>query len=63
MGCGKSDSMTEVYNNIQSYLRKQEKSQINNLTYQLEELEKEDKWSPRSEEGNNKDQKGHRDQK
>ena len=28
---------------IQSYLKKQEKSQINNLTYHLHELEKEEK--------------------
>ena len=31
---------------IQSYLRKQEKSQINNLTLYLKQLEKEEKTKP-----------------
>ena len=33
---------------IQSYLKKQEKSQINNLTLHLKELEKEEKTKPQS---------------
>ena len=32
---------------IQSYLKRQEKSQINNLTLQLEELEKEEQTKPK----------------
>ena len=32
---------------IQSYLKKQEKSQINNLTLQLKQLEKEDQTEPK----------------
>ena len=32
---------------IQAYLKKQEKSQINNLTLQLKELEKEEKTKPK----------------
>ena len=35
---------------IQAFLKKQEKSQINNLTYHLKELEKEER-SPKSAEG------------
>ena len=46
---------------IQPYLKKQEKSQLNNLTYHLKEIEKEQtnkQKSPKSaEEGNNKDQR------
>ena len=41
MGCGKSSSKREVYR-IQAYLKKQEKSQINNLTLHLKQLEKEE---------------------
>ena len=41
MGCSKSSSKREVIA-IQSYLKKQEKSQINNLTFYLKELEKEE---------------------
>ena len=33
---------------IQSYLKKQEKSQINNLTLHLKQLEKEEKKNPQS---------------
>ena len=40
MGCSKSNSKREVYS-IQAYLKKQEKSQINNLTLHLKELQKE----------------------
>ena len=32
---------------IQAFLRKQEKSQINNLTYHLKELEKEEQAKPK----------------
>ena len=42
---------------IQSYFRKQEKSQINNLTLHLKELEKEEQKNPKlAEERNHKDQ-------
>ena len=34
---------------IQAYLRKQEKSQINNLTLHLKELEKEEQTKPKAE--------------
>ena len=33
---------------IQSYLKKQEKSQVNNLTYHLKELEKEEQTKPKA---------------
>ena len=46
MGCSKSSSKKEVYT-IQSYLRKQEKSQINNLDLHLKELEKEEQTKPK----------------
>ena len=36
---------------IQAYLKKQEKSQINNLTLHLRELEKENKQNPKLVEG------------
>ena len=36
---------------IQAYLKKQEKSQINNLTLQLKQLEKEEMENPRVVEG------------
>ena len=41
MGCSKSSSKREVIA-IQSYLKKQETSQINNLTIHLKQLEKEE---------------------
>ena len=41
MGCSKSSSKRELIA-IQAYLRKQEKSQINNLTLPLKQLEKEE---------------------
>ena len=41
MGCSKSSSKREVYS-IQSYLKKQETSQINNLTLHLKRFEKEE---------------------
>ena len=43
MGHSKSRSKREVYNNS----RKQEKSQINNLTLHLKELEKEEQTKPK----------------
>ena len=36
---------------IQSHLKKQEKSQVNNLTLHLKQLEKENKENPKSVEG------------
>ena len=46
MGCSKSSSKREVYS-IQSYLKKQEISQINNLTLHLKQLEKEEQKTPK----------------
>ena len=46
MGRSKSSSKREVYS-IQSSLKKQEKSQINNLTLHLKELEKEEQRKPK----------------
>ena len=46
MGCSKSSSKREVYSN-QSYLKKQETSQINNLTLHLKQLEKEEQNHPK----------------
>ena len=43
MGCSKSSSKREVYSN-KSYV---EKSQINNLTLHLKELEKEEQTKPK----------------
>ena len=42
MGCCKSSSKREDYIAKQAYLKKKEKSQINNLTLYLKELEKEE---------------------
>ena len=50
MGCSKSTSKREVYT-IQSYLKKQEKSQINNLTLHQKELEKEEQQNPKLAKG------------
>ena len=47
MGCSKSSSKREVIA-IQSYLKKQETSQINNLTSHLKQLEKEEQKKPQS---------------
>ena len=41
MGCSKSCSKRDVYSNT-SFLRKQEKSQINNLTLHLKQLKKDE---------------------
>ena len=49
MGCSKGNSKRKVYSNI-DLLKKQGKSQINNLTYHIKELEKEEQ-SPKSAEG------------
>ena len=46
MGCSKSSSKREFYSN-KSYLKTQEKSQINNLTLHLKELEKEEQTKPK----------------
>ena len=48
MGCSKSSSKGKFLV-IQAYLKKQEKSQMNDLIYYLKELEKE-KQSPKSSE-------------
>ena len=50
MGCRKSSSKREVIA-IQSYLKKQETSQINNLTLHLKQLEKEEQKTPKLAEG------------
>ena len=59
MGHGKSSSKREVYSfqqtktsnkpkvQLQSYLRKQEQTQINNLTLHLKQLEKEEQTKPK----------------
>ena len=41
MGCSKSSSKREIYSN-KIYLKKQEKSQVNNLHLHLNQLEKEE---------------------
>ena len=46
MRCSKSSSKREVIA-IQSYLKKQEKSQMNNLSLHLKELEKEEQTKPK----------------
>ena len=46
MGCSKHSSKREVYSN-KAYLKKQEKSQINNLTLYLKELEKQEQTKPK----------------
>ena len=46
MGCSKSSSTGKSIA-IQSYLKKQETSQINNLTLHLEQLEKEEQKTPK----------------
>ena len=46
MGCSKSNSKTEFIA-IKSYLKKQETSQINNLTLHLKQLEKEEQKYPK----------------
>ena len=49
--------LREKFISIQSYLKKQEKSEINNLTLHLKQLEKERKKNLKSaEERNHKDQ-------
>ena len=46
MGCCKNSSKREVYSNT-IYLKKQEKSQINDLTSHLKQLEKEEQKNPK----------------
>ena len=46
MGCSKSSSKRE-FTAIHSNLKKQEKSQISNLTLHLKELEKEEQTKPK----------------
>ena len=46
MRCSKSRSKGEVYSNT-IYLGKQEKSQINNLTLHIKQLEKEEQTKPK----------------
>ena len=46
MGCSKSSSKRKFIA-IQSYLKKQETSQINNLTLHLKQLEKEEQKNPK----------------
>ena len=46
MGCSKNSSKREVYSN-KSYLKKQETSQINNLTLHLKQLQKEEQKNPK----------------
>ena len=46
MGCSKSSSKREVYRNI-GFLKKQEKSQMNNVIYHLKVLEKEKQTKPK----------------
>ena len=46
MRCSKSSSKREVYT-IQSYLKKQETSQINNLTLHLKQSKKEERKNPK----------------
>ena len=46
MGCSKSTSKRKFIA-IQAYLKKQEKSQVNNLNLHLKELEKEEQTKPK----------------
>ena len=46
MGCGKSSSKGKFIE-IQSYLKKEETSQINNITLHLKQLEKEEQKTPK----------------
>ena len=47
MGCRKSSSKTEVYSNSISPQETRKKSQINNLTLHLKQLEKEEQRKPK----------------
>ena len=57
MGCSKSSSKRErgKFIAIKAYLKKQEKSQINNLTLHLKELEKEEQTKPKVSRRKDKD--------
>ena len=46
MGCSKSSSKREVYSNTILHQETRKKSQINNLTLHLKQLEKEEKKNP-----------------
>ena len=46
MGCSRT-FLRGKFTDIQAYLKKQEKSQINNLTLHLKELEKEEQTKPK----------------
>ena len=46
MGCSKSSSKREVYSK-EAYLRKQEKAQINKLTFHLKQLKREEQTRPK----------------
>ena len=48
--------LREMFIAIQSYLKKQEKSQINKLTLHLHQLEKEEQQNPKVSRRNHKDQ-------
>ena len=45
MGCSESSSKKEAYSN-KSYLKKQEKHRLDNLTLHLKQLEKEEPKTP-----------------
>ena len=61
MRCSKSSSKREVYSDT-GLPQERKKTQMNNLTYHLKELEKEEvnKAPNQQKEGNNKDQKGNK---
>jgi len=46
MGCCKSSAQREVHSNT-AFLKKEEKSQIDNLTHYVNELEKEEQAKPK----------------
>ena len=47
MGCHKSSAQREIHSNTGLAQKKRRKSQINNLTQHLNELEKEEKTEPK----------------
>lgn len=46
-GCSKSSSMREVYSETPAYIKKQGRSEINNLILHLKELEKYEEVKPK----------------
>ena len=54
MGCSKA-AMREKFITIQSFLKKQETSQINNLILHLKQLEKEEQKTPKVSRRNHKE--------